>query len=211
MKQRLILVLCLLFSLNAGYLSASAKPIVIKVFELPDPRHTDAYSKANLAVVAAFREKYPEIELQAFSGIKIEGMDLDSGPLLAIAGGVAPDILYVNFRQSDTYIQNNLLYPLDEFIRHESDEAMDLRVEKPVWQVIRRKKKGDQQERVWALPYETLVRVLMYRKDLFKKVGLNPNVPPRDWDEFLDYAKRLTDPASGTYGTVFGDRATSCL
>lgn len=202
MKQRLILVLCLLFSLNAGYLSASAKPIVIKVFELPDPRHTDAYSKANLAVVAAFREKYPEIELQAFSGIKIEGMDLDSGPLLAIAGGVAPDILYVNFRQSDTYIQNNLLYPLDEFIRHESDEAMVLRVEKPVWQVIRRKKKGDQQERVWALPYETLVRVLMYRKDLFKKVGLNPNVPPRDWDEFLDYAKRISDPASGTYGTV---------
>lgn len=171
----------MLLIFGANTLCASAKHVVLRVFELPDPRKTDANSKANLAVVAAFRQKYPEIELQAFSGIKIEGMDLDSGPLLAIAGGVAPDILYVNFRQSDTYIQNNLLYPLDEFIRLESPEDMALRVEPPVWQVIRRKKKGEDSTKTWALPYETLVRVLMYRKDLFKKVGLNPNVAPRNW------------------------------
>nr|MBP7310842.1 extracellular solute-binding protein [Candidatus Cloacimonadota bacterium] len=54
----------------------------------------------------------------------------------------------------------------------------------------------------WALPYETLVRVLMYRKDLFKKAGLNPHLPPRNWAEFLEYARRISDPASGIYGTV---------
>ncbi|HQQ67364.1 MAG TPA: extracellular solute-binding protein [Candidatus Cloacimonadota bacterium] len=202
MKKSLILVLFIMISLIGGLTRAFAQSVVLKVFELPDPRHTDAYSKANLAVVKAFRQKYPEIELRAFAGIKIEGMDLDSGPLLAIAGGVAPDILYVNFRQSDTYIQNNLLYPLDEFISKESPEAMNLRVEKPVWQVIRRKKEGTEEEKIWALPYETLVRVLMYRKDLFKKVGLNPNLPPANWEEFVDYARQLSDPASGIYGTV---------
>jgi len=183
-------------------LAGSRPPVVLKVFELPDPRATDANSKANAAVVQAFRKKFPHIELRAFSGIRLEGMDLDAGPLMAIAGGVAPDILYVNFRQSDTYIQNNFLYPLDEFISKESPEAMQLRVEKPVWQVIRRKQKGQDREKVWMLPYETLVRVLMYRKDVFKRFGLDPNRPPRDWDEFKAYAAKLSDPSTNNYGTV---------
>lgn len=194
----LLLALC-----HGTKLQAEPERVVLKVFELPDPRHTDPGSKANLAVVKAFREKYPHIELRAFSGIKIDGMEMDSGPLLAIAGGVAPDVIYVNFRQSDTYIQKNLLYPLDEFIARIDPQELDLRVEKPVWQVIRRKKKGEETEKIWALPYETLVRVLMYRKDTFKRAGLDPNRPPQNWHEFLDYAKKLTDPQSGTFGTMF--------
>ncbi len=195
---------CLLniFNLVFDISLVGAEPIVIKVFELPDPRKTDAYTKANIAVIEAFKKKYPDIELRSFSGIKIDGMDLDSGPLMAIAGGVAPDIMYVNFRQSDTYIQNNFLYPLDEFMAREESEIFDLRVEKPVWQVIKRKKKGDSEEKVWMLPYETLVRVLMYRKDVFKRAGLDPNQAPRNWQEFKEYAQILSDPGNGNYGTI---------
>ncbi len=195
---------CLLniFNLVFDISLVGAEPIVIKVFELPDPRKTDAYTKANIAVIEAFKKKYPDIELRSFSGIKIDGMDLDSGPLMAIAGGVAPDIMYVNFRQSDTYIQNNFLYPLDEFMAREESEVFDLRVEKPVWQVIKRKKKGDSEEKVWMLPYETLVRVLMYRKDVFKRAGLDPNQAPRNWQEFKEYAQILSDPGNGNYGTI---------
>jgi len=199
MIRRILIILSFLLVIC---LYAVPAPVVLKVFELPDPRATDAYSKANLAVVQAFRSKYPHIELRAFSGIKIEGMDLDSGPLMAIAGGVAPDILYVNFRQSDTYIQNNFLYPLDEFIARENPEDMALRVEAPVWQVIRRIRKGDDKEHTWALPYETLVRVLLYRKDVFRRAGLDPNRPPRTWEEFRNYARILSDPANSNYGTV---------
>jgi hypothetical protein len=73
-------------------LDAEPEKLILKVFELPDVRKTDAYTKANLAVIEAFRRKHPEIELRAYSGIMIENMDLDAGPLMAIAGGVAPDI-----------------------------------------------------------------------------------------------------------------------
>ena len=185
-----------------GTVNTNQDHIILKVFELPDPRKTDAYTKANIAVIEAFKQKYPHIELRSFSGIKIDGMDLDSGPLMAIAGGVAPDIMYVNFRQSDTYIQNNFLYPLDEFMDEEDPEIFDLRVEKPVWQVIKRVKKGDSEEKVWMLPYETLVRVLMYRKDVFKRAGLDPNQAPRNWEEFKEYAQILSNPANGNYGTI---------
>lgn len=194
-------------------LYAAKDRVILKIFELPDPRKTDAYTKANLAVIDAFRKKHPEIELRAYSGIKIENMDLDAGPLMAIAGGVAPDIIYVNFRQSDTYIQNNFLYPLDEFIQRQNNGEVQLRVEKPVWQVIQRKKvdksvragsasSSTKKEQVWALPYETLVRVMMYRKDAFRRVGLDPERPPRTWAEYFEYARRLTNPADGSYGTM---------
>ena len=191
-----------IFNICLATANTQAEPVILKVFELPDPRKTDAYTKANIAVIEAFKEKYPNIELRSFSGIQIDGMDLDSGPLMAIAGGVAPDIMYVNFRQSDTYIQNNFLYPLDEFMAEDDPAIYDLRVEKPVWQVIKRKKKGDKEEKVWMLPYETLVRVLMYRKDVFKRAGLDPNQAPRNWEEFREYAQILSDPGNGNYGTV---------
>ncbi len=121
---------------------------------------------------------------------------------MAIAGGVSPDIVYVNFRQSDTYIQNNFLYPLDEFLAREDPQEIDYRVEKPVWPVIKRKMLGETEKKVWCLPYETLVRVLMYRKDLFHRVGIDPDQPPRDWNELVEYARRLTIPEAGIYGMV---------
>jgi len=191
-----IIIFLFLYSLNLF----SSEKTILKVFELPDPKRTDAFAKADMAVIKAFKEKYPNIELRSFSGISIEGMDLDSKPLMAIAGGVSPDILYINFRQSDTYIQNNFLYPLDEFIEAESEEILKNRVAEPVWPVINRKKDGDEKKRIWMLPYETLVRVMIYRKDLLNRVGIDPDDPPENWNELYDYAKRMTIPSDGIYG-----------
>ena len=181
---------------------AEDDPVIIKVWELPDPKRTDAFTRSDLAVVQAFRKKFPHIELRPFSGITIEGQAMDSRPLMAIAGGVAPDVLYVNFRQSDTYIQNGFLYPLDKFMEEMPEEEQSLRVPLPSWPVIRRAG-ADGETRTWALPYGAYVRVLSYRKDLFHKAGLDPNRPPRDWDEMLEYARRLTIPEEGTYGVLF--------
>ncbi len=199
--NKVLSIFLLVFSLlSNGILFSNQEKVILKVFQLPDPKDTGAFAKADRAVIEAFKSKYPYIELRSFSGINIEGMDLDAGPLMAIAGGVSPDVIYVNFRQSDTYIQNNFLYPLDEFLEEMSEEELEFRVADPVWPVIERKKLGEQEEHVWMLPYETLVRVLMYRKDLFNRVGLDPLQPPEDWEELLDYAKRMTIPEDGVYG-----------
>ena len=42
--------------------------------------------------------------------------------------------------------------------------------------------------------------VLAYRKDSFEKAGLDPNKPPKTWNEFLEYSKKLT--TGGNYGFV---------
>lgn len=56
-------------------------PVILKVWKLPDPKKTDAFNRADLAVVDAFRKKSPHIELRPFSGIQIERMErMDSLP-----------------------------------------------------------------------------------------------------------------------------------
>ena len=178
-----------------------ADKLPLKVFQLPDPRQTSAAALADLAVLEAFKKRYPHIRLSSFSGISIEGMGaMDSGPLMAIAGGMSPDIIYVNFRQSDTYISQGFLYPMDEFLKQVSEEELKDRVPPAAWQVIKRKgMKGE--THVWAMPYNILVRTLMYRKDLFREANIDH--PPRNWDELEEYARKLTRPDKGQYGLIF--------
>jgi hypothetical protein len=80
------------------------------------------------------------VELERFSGLNVEGAEVD---LLAIAGGVAPDVLYINFRKSDNYIRNNFLYPLDKpedgYLAAMSPEEIDFRINPKLWPVIQRK------------------------------------------------------------------------
>lgn len=38
---------------------------------------------------------------------------------------------------------------------------------------------------------------------MFREVGLDPNSPPQTWNELSNYASKLSDPKSGTYGLIF--------
>ena len=102
--------------------------IHVRVFGLPDPANADTFNRAEVAGVRAFKARFPaifaqkyrdrykadpkkyghhnwddvQIEIEPFTGIRVEGVEVD---LLAIAGGMAPDVLYINFRKSDNYHQ----------------------------------------------------------------------------------------------------------
>jgi len=198
----------------------------VKLFDLPDPASSDAASRAGVAAVDAFKQDFPSlfaakyrdryqanpakygrhnwdqvsVELERFTGINVKGVEVD---LLAIAGGLAPDVLYVNFRKSETYIQNRFLYPLDRpedgYLSAMDKEAQDFRINSKLWPVIRRPGPGG--THVWALPYGgAMGNVLMFRKDLFDAKRLP--YPTVNWnmDDIMEAAKKLTDPEAGTYG-----------
>lgn len=208
--------------------------IHIKVFDLPDPSRTDTPTRADAAVVREFIRRFPalfaerykaryaadpatygehnwedvEVEVHPFTGITIQNLSMDARPLMAIAGGVSPDVLYVNFRQSDTYIQQGFLYPLDRpedrYLAAMSEEEVAFRVNSKIWPVIRRKG-PEGREHVWALPYGgALGKVVIYRKDLFDMAGVPYPRNDWTWDEFLDTCRKLTDPARGIYGMGMG-------
>ena len=120
--------------------------------------------ESQLRVMEAFRQRHPDVTLAPATGIDIPGRGMDTQPLMQIAGDVSPDVLYVNFRQSDTYIRNKFLHPLDRYIERAAgatikdghlldtpayyaalergshfDAAMRERMPRIVWDVIRRR------------------------------------------------------------------------
>jgi multiple sugar transport system substrate-binding protein len=44
----------------------------------------------------------------------------------------------------------------------------------------------------WAVPLFGMIQMLWYRKDMFEAAGLDPNSPPKDWDELRQYSEQLT-------------------
>ncbi|HET7768873.1 MAG TPA: extracellular solute-binding protein, partial [Chloroflexota bacterium] len=54
--------------------------------------------------------------------------------------------------------------------------------------------------KTYAIPYTTDSRGVYWNKELFARAGLDPERPPRTWNEFRDYVRRLTQ-RDGT-GTI---------
>ncbi|NQT85428.1 extracellular solute-binding protein, partial [bacterium] len=200
-----------------------------KVF--PDPSKTETATRADVAAVREFARRFPRIfaeryrdrykadpakygkhnwddvsvELHRASGIQVEGVET---ALLAIAGKVSPDVFYVNFRQSDTYIQQAFLYPLDKpedgYFTAMTEEEKNFRIHPRIWPVIDRKGLNGEKH-VWAIPWGGAVgKVVWYRKDLFDAAGIPYPTNDWTWDDMYRIAKTLTNPAKGTYGIRFG-------
>lgn len=149
-----------------------------------------------------------EIELHRFSGITIAGLGMDSGPLMAIAGGVSPDIIYVNFRQSDTYIQQKFLYPLDRpedgYFTSLTEDEIKFRINPKIWPVIKRVG-PDGQVQVWAMPKGGIIgKVMLYRKDILDAQGIPYPKNDWTWDDFLEICRKVTNPEEGIYGMLLG-------
>ncbi len=183
---------------NAGYIEdRDGRTIIhVTVYKLPDPDDPSIRNKADLAALTLFKKRFPEIfrkkyrneyiqnpekygkhnwdsveiRLHAFSGITVPNVETD---LLAIAGGMPPDVLYVNFRKSSLFISNDFLYPLDEYFAKMSEEEQNARVYPTIWPVIKRKGPNGKVH-IWAMPYGgALGKLLFYRKDLFDQNQLH--------------------------------------
>lgn len=211
--------------LFAGWIEDTADGTIlhVKAANLPDPTRVDPASRAALAALNLFKRTFPErfaehyraryeahpeiyghhnwthveIALEPFTGIRVEGVESD---LLAIAGGMAPDILYVNFRKSDQYIQHRFLQPLDDYFATLTPAQINERINPKLWPVIQRKG-PDGNTHIWALPYDgALGKVLLYRKDLFDEYHLPHPTPQWTWNDLLQAARTLTRPEKGIYG-----------
>ena len=117
-----IVPVLLLLLISASGLAETQKPagqggIRLRAYGVP----TSSAGMANLAdlrVLGEFRKLNPLVNPVSSTGITIPGgsRTMDMIPLMQIAGDIAADVMYVNFRQSDTYIRNKFLYPLDKYI-----------------------------------------------------------------------------------------------
>ena len=183
-------------------------PLELRVTNLPDPWNPRANKVADVEVLKAFQRKHPWIKPRRFTGVRIEGQSRETQTLMAIAAKLAPDVLELTFRHTDSFIRQGFLTPLDGLVAQIPEAELKARVPDPAWPVIKRKG-SDGKEQIWALPHAVLVRWLIYREDVFYDAGIDPPHPPRNWQELKEYARRLTNPETGTFGlgiVMHGDR-----
>lgn len=181
--------------------AAQQRPVLLRMmggpaYGMPPKEDTNPRSQARRAVFEEFHRRFPGIRVVNAGGLELAGERAESMFLMGMAGDTAPDIFYVNFRQYYSYIDQGFCRPLDDLIAQ--DPSPMARV-LPAIQKVLRAKDG----RIYAIPFFQVALGLYYRKDHFREAGLDPNRPPRTWNEFYTYAKKLTESKPGRVGFAF--------
>ncbi|MCR4425095.1 MAG: ABC transporter substrate-binding protein [Firmicutes bacterium] len=108
----------------------------------------------------------------------------------AVMGGNPPDVFIVEISELPTLLAMNACEPLDKWVSKEYLADFF-----PAFLQNSYSEDG----RIWGIPFQRSTPVFYWNKAAFKEAGLDPNVPPRNWRELEDYAKKLVkaDAATG--------------
>jgi len=121
--------------------------------------------------------------------------EIDRKALVAIAGGDPPDVAGLWVQNIATYADAEGLQPLDDFIRRDglTPEAWLSRYY-PIFAQI-----CSYRGKVYAGISTPSVLAFHWNKTLFREAGLDPERPPRTFDEMEEYSRKLTkrDPKTG--------------
>jgi ABC-type glycerol-3-phosphate transport system substrate-binding protein len=149
-------------------------------------------------VVEEFQAVHPNItiELQV-----VPSEEMFDKLLTQIAAGNPPDSAYVSDWMTGALAQNDGLVSLEDYI----SKSTVIEIDDYVPAFLQPARVDEVQ---YGLPFASETTGLFYRTDRFEEVGLDPNHPPQTWDEFLEYAQKLTNKDENKYGfAVFAPEA----
>lgn len=199
--MRWLLALVLLIAASACL--AQDDPIQLRMIAhaswgIPPKDAADPGSIARRAIFDEFHRQTPDIRVVNAAGLEVAGNQPDAPFLMSMAGDTSPDVFYVNFRQMTNYIEQGFCRPLDDLIAKHPEVLSRL---KPKVVDVLRSFDG----KIYCIPYIQYGMALYYRIDFYREAGLDPSKPPRDWEQFYDYAQRLTRSDKGRYGFLFNN------
>ena len=180
MKKMLAILTATVMLMTMGFgLTASAEDISGTVTMWSFPLSADD-AALFAPIVEAFNAEYPnvtiDIQYLPWNG-RYEKM------LTAIAGGEAPNVVYLNDFQVPLFAATDNLVPISEVYTQEELDAMYT------------------EGSLGALSYDGTLYALpilqnslgyLYNVDLFVEAGLDPENPPQTWDEMKDAIAKLT-------------------
>jgi multiple sugar transport system substrate-binding protein len=105
-----------------------------------------------------------------------------------------PDIFQGGYSYTSYIINNSPIVPVQEFIDEDNLDLSDFNAS-----MLEFGKGSD--GRLYGMPFAVSTPIIYYNKDLFEKVGLDPNKPPTTFEEVRQYAKQLT--SGETQGVYF--------
>jgi multiple sugar transport system substrate-binding protein len=142
----------------------------------------------------AWGEAYPDIPLTMGKSIQnLDYNDMLTKVRTAALGGAAPDVARMAIMWGVEFAAKGQLaeVTLDEFGFDES-EFWTGALKSVTWQ-----------GKLYGIPTNNETMALLWNKALFKKAGLDPETPPKTWDDVVKFSKQIKDEtgASG-YGVV---------
>jgi multiple sugar transport system permease protein len=158
-------------------------------------------------LIELMREE-PDIQIKKWGGIQLPGAAGKASLMMAIAGRTAPEVGYSWFHFIRSEIRQGFLYPLNEWIGDDLDgdgQIGDAEARWEGWKEVpplwRRVATVD--GKVYGIPRSTLDYVgVVFRTDLARAAGLNPNRPPETWGELIYWCQKLTDPGKTVPGAL---------
>lgn len=150
------------------------------------------------AQVAEFSRRNPKIEVSLLS---MGAGSMNPQKLMtSIVGGVPPDVINQDRFTIGDWASRGTFKPLDGFLKAEAADPHGIHAQDfypAAW------KEAVYQGKVYAIPTGIDDRLLFYNRDVFRQAGLNPDRPPRTWDELKADAKKLTKlNRDGTYDRI---------
>ncbi len=196
--------LCSLLAL-AVFASAQTPPkrIPVSQFQLWDGGQ--GTSSENDPIVKLMRED-PTIQVTTWSGLTLPGAGGRTPLMMSIAGQTAPDMYYCWSHIIRTDIQQGFLYPLNEWVGDDTNKNNVLDESEEKWAGWKNQPALSRQiatvdGKVYGLPTSSTNQMgIIFRVDLVRQAGLDPNRPPETWDEFIYWCQKLTDPARSKVG-----------
>ena len=181
MKKLLTLALALVLCLTA--LCAVAEPLELTM-----------YFPVNVGGSAAllidemtneFNAQNPDIKVSAVYTGNYD--DTVTAIQTAIQGGNPPDLFVSLATQRFTMADTKMAMPLDDLIAADPegqafvDDFIDgFMLDSYV------------EGKTYSIPFQRSTMVMFY-KDAYKEVGLDPDRPPQNWTELVEYAQKLTN------------------
>ena len=179
--------------------SATEKPAVASV----EITFWHQYDKVNAALldilISEFNTVHPDIKVNAVMQPSYDEYHTLIGT--SILSGTTPDLAAVDLIWVPEYVNDAALQPLDDFIS--ADSQFDIGDFYPMltnYDVMGGKRYG--------LPFTSNNMQLIWNKDLFTAAGLDPETPPKTWDEMKTMAEKCSDPATGVVGFEFYTQPT---
>ncbi len=189
-------------SLIQSVLSTGARAVLPVLLSLGIAQSSHAQTKTKLIVwglqtgpesagldaqLAEFEKRNPDIEISALS---IGAGSMNPQKLMtSIVGGAPPDLINQDRFTIGDWASRDAFSPLDEFLAAEKGGKDPISAESfypAAW------KEAVYKGHVYGIPTNIDDRALYYNRKLFREAGLDPNKPPRTWEELQQAAKKLT-------------------
>ncbi|NIV11381.1 MAG: extracellular solute-binding protein, partial [Aliifodinibius sp.] len=138
-----------------------------------------------------FESEHPDIKIKA--QYIPTGDALIQKLITAVQSKTAPDISWLHSDYMQDLVEAKAIYKMKYFI--EGEDGISPQDLEDIYPALRTY--ASWKDTLYSMPMEATNLALIYNKEMFRNAGLDPEKPPRTWDELFQYSQKMTIDENG--------------